>query len=97
MKMSSDLDKLPLPAAVTDHSSIIDHTTNTLLPMLVASNLEIKPRYMRVQKHSDQGAQMSITIPAEFARILSIDRADTVKVTLEGNRIVIQSAEGAAN
>jgi antitoxin component of MazEF toxin-antitoxin module len=56
--------------------------------------MELKPRYMRVQKHSDEGNQLTITIPSEFARILSIDRGDTVKVTLEKDkRIVVEATE----
>ena len=50
--------------------------------------------YRRIQQKSD-GQTLLVTIPTEFAQAIQLQKADTVKMTLNNKSIVVQRA--AAN
>ncbi|MGH9983812.1 MAG: hypothetical protein ACRD8W_07645 [Nitrososphaeraceae archaeon] len=47
--------------------------------------------YRRIQQKSD-GQTLLVTIPTEFAQAIQLQKADTVKMTLNNKSIVVQRA-----
>ena len=79
-----EMNKLPLPAAVTDHSSLV--VDSGLYPLHM-SQQQVTTEYIKVQKHSENRTLM-VTIPFAFVEAIKLQKGDTVKMMLLKNKTI---------